>query len=167
MRPSRAELVATELVTEWRAMARIAGLPAPDHLRMARETLLSLVAQGLLDEVLYGLATGPAGRERLLIVHRWRFAPSRPHLESRWPLTRLTADDVRFVLRFRPSNAWVNLPRSIQREVTGSLPLSLTPSGRGFDLPGRLVPVHARLLPEGDYLVHETLRTPPGPGMGC
>lgn len=160
MRQSRAELVVTELVAAWRALARIAGSPNPEQIRMARETALSLVAQGLLDEVLSGLITGPVGQERPVVVQRWRFAPARPHLEPCWPLTRLNTGDARFLLRLRPSDAWASLPRSLQREIARTLPLDLTPPSSGLTLPGRAVPVRARLLPEGDYLVYETAITP-------
>jgi hypothetical protein len=162
MTDPRAAVVATELAREWRRLHSATGLPRAPDLVAATEAALALAAEGLLDEVLSGLAVDEPAGPRFLVVQRWTFAPARPPLRPRWPLPSRVADCARFVLRFRLGTSWARLVRS-QRAGANGLPLALAPAARPIAVPAPLCPVASARLPGGGHLVLETLPHP-GPG---
>ena len=156
---SRAEIVTTAIVQCWEQLAASGGVPMAGTIRDVRATIATMVAQELVEEIFSGLVDVGEGREHLVMAQRWRFAPYLPPLRACWPSTTLPGGDLRFILRVRPSTCWAELPAAERRTLERALSLSQSPSG--LVLPGRLWPVWAQRLPQGDYLVGETLLSPP------
>lgn len=158
---SKAEIVAATMLAEWRALARLTGQPSEPLLRAARETIVGMVAQDLLGEVLSGLVVEDGVDTRWVVAQRWSFAPARPPLRSCWPLSRIPAsDNLRFILRVRPGPSWQELSRAARAGLAVSLPLDPDAAAMPLDPPTDLLPIRAERLPTGDHLVLESWPRP-------
>ncbi len=161
MRLSEAEAVTAEITREWRALALLAGTPSYRTIDALAEAILTLVSEDLLAGVLGGFVALSEDSDQLLFAGRWSFAHAEPLLRPRWPLLPCPGADVGFVARLRLADAWFRLDRGVRRQLEAALPVSFAESTPPRRLADCLVPVLARRLPSGLYLVLETAAAPP------
>lgn len=165
---ARSELILIEIERQWRSADRLGiGPGSALFFVQARETLLPLLADDLVDEVISGIETRTPETTAIAFARRWRIARVDRPIFATWPSAPATRPAGRYVLRIRPSHSWWSLSATDRRFMVERLPLAI-PTGpqseveTSLRLRERLVPTRSVALPAGDFLVVET----PGLPMG-
>lgn len=166
---ARSEMVLLEIEKGLRSADRLGvGPGSMAFVEQARETLLPLLAEELISEVVMGLE--PVGGANVIAwARRWRLAPVDRPIFPFWPTRPVTPPQGMYVLRIRPSARWWSGKTSSERrQLAERLPLEIRTGMRDevqltLRLAERLIAVDSVPLPGGDFLVAEAPGMPLGP----